>query len=72
MIRAFIVAEARGVAFGEDLIRHGFAVPPSPTGEGLRCENPRAEARGGLVIQLSLIALDSSVGIIPRSSCDAW
>ena len=28
-LRAFIVAEARGVAFGEDLIRHGFAVPPS-------------------------------------------
>ncbi len=44
-LRAFIVAEARGVAFGEDLIRHGFAVPPDarrlaraygpPPGEGL-------------------------------------
>ena len=34
-LRAFIVAEARGVAFGEDLFRHGFAVPPSPSGEGL-------------------------------------
>ena len=32
-LRAFIVAEARGVAFGEDLIRHGFAVPPSPLGQ---------------------------------------
>ena len=27
-------AEARGVTLGEDLIRHGFAVPPSPPGEG--------------------------------------
>ena len=35
LLRAFIVAEARGVAFGEDLFRHGFAVPPSPSGEGL-------------------------------------
>ena len=34
-LRAFIVAEARGVAFGEDLFRHGFAAPPSPSGEGL-------------------------------------
>ena len=34
-LRAFIVAEARGVTFGEDLFRHGFAVPPSPSGEGL-------------------------------------
>ena len=34
-LRAFIVAEARGAAFGEDLFRHGFAVPPSPSGEGL-------------------------------------
>ena len=34
-LRAFIVAEARGGACGVDLIRHGFAVPPSPSGEGL-------------------------------------
>ena len=27
-------AEARSVTLGEDLIRHGFAVPPSPPGEG--------------------------------------
>ena len=40
-LRAFIVAEARGAAFGEDLFRHGFAVPPSPSGEGLESENPR-------------------------------
>ena len=34
-LRAFIVAEARGAAWGENLFRHGFAVPPSPSGEGL-------------------------------------
>ena len=45
-LRVFIVTEARGVVFGEDLFRHGFAVPPSPSGEGLESENPRAEARG--------------------------
>ena len=71
-LRAFIVAEARGVAFGEDLFRHGFAVPPSPSGEGLESENPRGLPGGGLVIQRLLIALDSFVGISPQRSCGAW
>ena len=29
-----ITALARGATSGEDLIRHGYAVPPSPPGEG--------------------------------------
>ena len=30
-----ITASAQGAKSGEDLIRHGYAVPPSPPGEGL-------------------------------------
>ena len=45
-LRAFIVAEARGVAFGEDLIRHGFAVPPSPSGEGCWGRKPPSRSPG--------------------------
>ena len=29
---------------GEDLIRHGFAVPPSPTGEGFWVSSPTSLA----------------------------
>ena len=45
-LRAFIVAEARGVVFGEDLFRHGFAVPPSPSGEGCWGRKPPSLSSG--------------------------
>ena len=45
-LRAFIVAEARGTAFGEDLIRNGFAVPLSPSGEGCWGRKPPSRSPG--------------------------
>ena len=53
-LRAFIVAEARGAAFGEDLFRHGFAVSPSPSGEGL-----------GMPFALLLLGLCSKLTTLP-------
>ncbi len=53
-LRAFIVAEARGVVFGEDLFRHGFAAPPSPSGEGL-----------GMPFALLLLGLCSKLTTLP-------
>ena len=53
-LRAFIVAEARGSAFGEDLFRHGFAVPPSPSGEGL-----------GMPFALLLLGMCSKLTALP-------
>ena len=41
-LRAFIVAEARGAACGEDLIRLAASRQSTfPIGEGLESENPR-------------------------------
>ena len=53
-LRAFIVAEARGAAFGEDLFRHGVAAPPSPSGDGL-----------GMPFALLLLGLCSKLTTLP-------
>ena len=60
-------AKARGVTLGEDLIRHGFAVPPSPPGEGFWL--PQRPDKSEFAPKLSGAGVSPGVGV--DVGCDA-